>query len=86
MHVSLTETLDKYVRDQVATGLYNNASEVIRDALRLKIRAEQTEAEKFAALKRDIDEAWEESERGDTVELDMHEFIGELDRSPKSIT
>jgi antitoxin ParD1/3/4 len=37
MHISLTEALDKWVRDQVATRLYNNASEVIREALRLKI-------------------------------------------------
>lgn len=80
MHVNLTEMLDKYVRDQVASGLYNNASEVIREALRMKIRAERSEREKFEALKRDIDEAWEESERGETVEFHMHEFIEELDR------
>ena len=33
MHISLTEKLDEYVRDKVASGLYNNASEVIREAL-----------------------------------------------------
>jgi hypothetical protein len=34
MNISLTPELEKYVRDKVATGLYNNASEVIREALR----------------------------------------------------
>jgi len=34
MHVSLTPELEKIVKEKVATGLYNNASEVIREALR----------------------------------------------------
>jgi Arc/MetJ-type ribon-helix-helix transcriptional regulator len=34
MNVSLTPELEKYVRLKVASGLYNNASEVIREALR----------------------------------------------------
>jgi antitoxin ParD1/3/4 len=34
MHVSLTPELEKIVKDKVASGLYNNASEVIREALR----------------------------------------------------
>jgi len=35
MNVSLTPELEKYVRGKVASGLYNNASELIREALRL---------------------------------------------------
>lgn len=35
MNVSLTPKLEKMVRDKVESGLYNNASEVIREALRL---------------------------------------------------
>lgn len=39
MNVSLTPELEKLVKDQVDSGLYNNASEVVREALRLmKIR------------------------------------------------
>ncbi|MGH8489440.1 MAG: type II toxin-antitoxin system ParD family antitoxin, partial [Gammaproteobacteria bacterium] len=34
MHVSLTQELEEIVKRKVATGLYNNASEVIREALR----------------------------------------------------
>lgn len=34
MNVSLTPRLEAYVRDLVASGLYNNASEVVREALR----------------------------------------------------
>jgi putative addiction module CopG family antidote len=40
MNVSLTAELEKYVRRKVASGLYNNASEVIREALRLLVERE----------------------------------------------
>jgi hypothetical protein len=40
MNVSLTVELEKYVRRKVASGLYNNASEVIREALRLHVARE----------------------------------------------
>lgn len=34
MHVSLTQELEDIIKRKVASGLYNNASEVIREALR----------------------------------------------------
>lgn len=34
MHISLTPELEGIVKGKVGTGLYNNASEVIREALR----------------------------------------------------
>jgi antitoxin ParD1/3/4 len=35
MNVSLTPELEQLVREKVASGLYQTASEVVRDALRL---------------------------------------------------
>ena len=40
MNVSLTSALEEFVRRKVATGLYNNASEVVREALRSMIERE----------------------------------------------
>mgnify|MGYP001028952533 CR=1 FL=1 len=34
MHVSLTPELEDIIKNKVESGLYNNASEVIREALR----------------------------------------------------
>ncbi len=34
MHISLTPELESLVKQKVASGLYNNASEVVREALR----------------------------------------------------
>lgn len=35
MHISLTENLKMMVKSKVESGLYNNASEVVRQALRI---------------------------------------------------
>ena len=35
MNVSLTEPMEKFVREKVAVGEYETASEVVREALRL---------------------------------------------------
>ena len=80
MHVSLTEKLDDYVRQKVASGLYNNASEVIREALRLKIASEQTAADRRQRLLEAIDEGWEQADRGELAELDLPSVLRELDR------
>jgi len=40
MNVSLTTALESFVRRKVASGLYNNASEVVREALRLMVDRE----------------------------------------------
>ncbi len=44
MNVSLTQKLERFVRRKVASGLYNNASEVIREALRLLVEREAAAA------------------------------------------
>lgn len=41
MNVSLTPKLEAFVRQKVESGLYNNASEVIREALRLLVEREK---------------------------------------------
>ena len=80
MHVSLTNRLDEYVRDKVASGLYNNASEVIREALRDKIAAEETHEVSLQRLRDAIDPALEQADRGETVPFDLEEILSELDQ------
>jgi len=40
MHISLTPMLEKSIQAKVASGLYNNSSEVVREALRLMLERE----------------------------------------------
>jgi antitoxin ParD1/3/4 len=49
MHVELTPQLEAMVREKVASGLYNNASEVVREALRIMDEYEQTRRETLKA-------------------------------------
>jgi len=55
-NVNLTEELDRFVLDKVESGRYENASEVVRAALRTLEREEQQYAAKLAALRTAIDE------------------------------
>jgi len=55
-NVNLTDTLDRYVAERVASGKYENASEVVRAALRELERYETTEAMKVERLRRLIEE------------------------------
>lgn len=55
MSYAVGDHFDKFIRSQVAAGRYNNASEVVREGLRL---VEEREA-KLQALKDHIDRAIE---------------------------
>ncbi|MGC4025092.1 MAG: type II toxin-antitoxin system ParD family antitoxin [Mesorhizobium sp.] len=79
MHVSLTEKLDEYVREKVASGLYNNASEVIREALRLKIATEESDEVKLQRLREAVDAGLQQAERGECVPFDLNSILSELD-------
>jgi antitoxin ParD1/3/4 len=53
--VNLTPELDRFVAVKVGNGMYSNASEVMRTALRLLERDEREQEEKLAALRSAID-------------------------------
>src|SRR5882757_1863870 len=46
MNISLTPKLETYIKEKVASGLYNNASEVIREALRVLLERENNASPK----------------------------------------
>ena len=55
-NVNLTDELDRFVLSKVKTGRYENASEVVRAALRTLEREEEQYEAKLAALRAAIDE------------------------------
>ena len=73
MNISLTPTLEKYVQDKVASGLYNSVSEVIREALRMMASKDRISQERIAQLNKEIEEGW-----NDTVILDGHSAMEKL--------
>lgn len=65
MNVSLTPQLESLIRKKVESGRYNNASEVVRQALRLLDEEEQQEV----WLRTRMAEAEEQVRRGDVMEM-----------------
>lgn len=64
MNVSLTDELERFVDDKVESGLYNNASEVIRESLRLL-----KEHDEFrASVRGSIERGWAQAQAGDLVD------------------
>lgn len=80
MHISLTDRLDQYVRDQVASGLYSNVSEVIRDALRDKVMRSESEEMKKERLRAALEPAIKQAKHGESTPFDFDELNARLDR------
>ena len=78
MHISLTDRLEAWVREKVDSGLYNNASEVIREALRTQMRTEQTREEKLEALRAEIQKGIDDVEAGRVSTWDRDAFLAEM--------
>lgn len=70
LNVNLTPQLEEMVRTKVASGLYNSASEVVREALRLMEREDQVRAATLSQLRRDIQEGLDSGPAG---ELDVED-------------
>lgn len=71
MNINLTPQLEELVRTKVSSGLYNSASEVVREALRLMEREDQVRMAALAQLRRDIQEGLDSGPAG---ELDIEDI------------
>ena len=76
MNVNLTPQLEEMVRRKVSSGMYNSASEVVREALRLMeehdalraVRLEQLRADIRKGLESGLGEPWD----ADALKHDAH--------------
>jgi antitoxin ParD1/3/4 len=73
MNVSLTPELEQLVSDKVKTGVYQTASEVIREGLRLLKERDQ----RVEDLQREVRAGFNAVERGEFTEYD-ESSIGDL--------
>jgi len=70
MHISLTPELESIVKEKVASGLYNNASEVVREALRfMKTNEELVYQIKLNSLRSKLVEGEHDLESGNYITL-----------------
>ena len=71
MNVSLTPKLEIFVKEKVNNGLYNSASEVIREALRLLEERDTLQKIKLDALRQEINQGLDSLDRGEGKALDI---------------
>jgi len=69
-NVSLTAEQDAFVEKIVKAGEYQNASEAVRDALRLLQQRRQENALKLKVLRAQVKAGVDALDRGDFVEVD----------------
>jgi antitoxin ParD1/3/4 len=72
MNVSLTPELEEMIDAKVRSGMYQSASEVVREALRALVEREARQA-KFDELKREIQLGIDDIEAGRVTEFDAED-------------
>ena len=78
MHISLTPELEASIKQKVKSGYYNNASEVVREALRLLKRCEEQRALKLERLRLSVRAGDEAVANGDFVDVNSDEELDAL--------
>ena len=69
LNISLPIALENRVREQVSSGVYGSASEVVREGLRLLERQQHEDEQKLELLRTAVREGEEAYARGEFVEL-----------------
>jgi antitoxin ParD1/3/4 len=67
MNVSLTPDLERQIEQRVASGNYTSASEVMREALRLFFRFDESRSREIDLLNQRIAEGLAQLDRGEAI-------------------
>jgi antitoxin ParD1/3/4 len=79
-NVNLTDHLDRFIETRIACGRFSNASEVVREGLRLLEQREQEDKAKLEWLRAAIKEGVDDIERGDHMTLRSNREISDFVR------
>jgi antitoxin ParD1/3/4 len=79
-NISLTPEQDAFVEKVVEAGEYQNASEAIRDALRVLQLRRKEDSLRLKALRAQIKVGVDAIDRGDVAEVDEADLEGYLER------
>ena len=77
-NINLTDHFDHFVEHQVSSGRYGNASEIVRDALRLLEEREQERDAKLKALRQAAKQGFDEIDQGQGIVLEGKKAIRRL--------
>jgi antitoxin ParD1/3/4 len=79
-NISLTAEQDAFVQEVVEAGEYQNASEAVRDALRVLQQRRKEDTLRLKALRAQIKAGTDALERGEFIEVDDADLDGYLER------
>ena len=75
MNISLTQKMEEWIHDKVASGMYQSASEVVREAIRVVYAYEQRQqTQTLEELRADIQLGMQDVEAGRIQPLDRQLF------------
>ncbi len=77
-NINLTPHYDGFVADQLETGRFQNASEVVRAALSLMEQKNAEDEAKLEALRKEVMLGIESYERGDYITINSEEELDKL--------
>jgi len=78
MNISLTPELEDYVTQKVRSGLYQTASEVIREGLRLLREREELRGKRLEDLRREIAVGLEQANQSKLAPLNARGTLARL--------
>ena len=69
-NVNLTEHFDRFIETGITSGRFSNASEVVREGLRLLEQREQEDKAKLESLRASAKDGFDAIDRGDGIEFE----------------
>lgn len=78
-NVNLTEELDRFIAAKVASGKYENASEVVRAALRALEEREEARQEWLGRLRGEATRRFDALDRGEGIDTTVDELMDGID-------
>jgi len=86
-NVNLTEHLDRFIEAGISSGRFSNASEVVREGLRLLEQREQEDQAKLEWLRAAAKEGFDQLDRGEGTEFEsMDEFDAYVDQIGEEVS
>ena len=87
-NINLTEHFDEFVQRQVASGRYGNASEIVREGLRLLEEQEEERQAKRKALRQAARQGFDEIDQGEGIVLKgkraVRQFMTQIEAAVRS--
>ncbi len=74
-NVNLTDHFDRFIEAGISSGRFSNASEVVREGLRLLEQREQEDKAKLEWLRGAAKEGFDQIDRGEGIEFDSRDDL-----------